>query len=93
VDNSIPLVEADRGGQATCHGPGQLIGDLVINLRERGPGDVARRLEHGLISALDALDFPAVRRETPRDTAVFMGVLGGPLSRMQWSNAPTAGAG
>ncbi|MFF2143103.1 lipoyl(octanoyl) transferase LipB [Kitasatospora sp. NPDC058190] len=70
----IPLVEVDRGGQATYHGPGQLIGYLVINLRERGPGDIVRWLEHGLISALDSLGLPAVRRDTPPKAQSLVGV-------------------
>ncbi len=71
---SIPLVEVDRGGQATYHGPGQLIGYLVVDLRRRGPGDVVRWLENGLIDALDTLGFPAVRRDTPPKSQSLVGV-------------------
>ena len=39
ADSPIPLTPVDRGGQAAYHGPGRLIGYLVLNLRERGPGD------------------------------------------------------
>jgi lipoyl(octanoyl) transferase len=70
----IPLVEVDRGGQATYHGPGQLIGYLVVNLRERGPGDIVRWLEHGLIGALESLGLPAVRRDTPSGAQSLVGV-------------------
>jgi lipoyl(octanoyl) transferase len=73
-DTSIPLVEVDRGGQATYHGPGQLIGYLVVNLRERGPGDVVRWVENGLIRALATLGFPAVRRDTPPGAQSLVGV-------------------
>ncbi|WP_415925244.1 lipoyl protein ligase domain-containing protein [Streptomyces sp. ME19-01-6] len=31
------MVQTDRGGHATYHGPGQLIGYLVLNVRELGP--------------------------------------------------------
>ncbi|MFI2184306.1 lipoyl(octanoyl) transferase LipB [Streptomyces sioyaensis] len=74
VHPSIPLVEVDRGGQATYHGPGQLVGYLVVNLRQRGPGDIVRWLENGLISALDTLGFPAVRRDTPPQSQSLVGV-------------------
>lgn len=74
VGSSVPLVAVDRGGQATYHGPGQLIGYLVINLRERGPGDIVRWLENGLIRALDSLGFPAVRRDTPPRGQSLVGV-------------------
>jgi lipoyl(octanoyl) transferase len=69
-----PTVPVDRGGQATYHGPGQLVGYLVAHVRERGPADVVRWLEHGLIAALGTLGFPAVRRETPRGASSLVGV-------------------
>ncbi|MEU3220327.1 hypothetical protein [Streptomyces sp. NPDC006971] len=73
VHTGIPLVEVDRGGQATYHGPGQLIGYLVVNLRERGPGDIVRWLEEGLISALNSLGLRAVRRDTRPRPRVWSG--------------------
>jgi lipoyl(octanoyl) transferase len=70
----IPLVPVDRGGQATYHGPGQLVGYLVVNLRQRGPGDVVRWLEDGLVEALDTLGFKTVRRQTPPGAQSLVGV-------------------
>ncbi|AJE40128.1 lipoyl(octanoyl) transferase LipB [Streptomyces nodosus] len=74
VDSPIPLVAVDRGGQATYHGPGQLIGYLVLNLRERGPADIVRWLENGLIEACAVLGFQVVRRETPPGGQSLVGV-------------------
>jgi lipoyl(octanoyl) transferase len=71
---SIPLVPVDRGGQATYHGPGQLIGYLVMDLHQRGAGDVVRWLENGLISALDSLGFRTIRRDTPPGSQSLVGV-------------------
>jgi lipoyl(octanoyl) transferase len=72
--SGLPVVEVDRGGQATYHGPGQIVGYLVANVRERGPADVVRWMEQGLITALDALGFPAVRRQTPPGGSSLVGV-------------------
>nr|WP_232328135.1 lipoyl(octanoyl) transferase LipB [Kibdelosporangium sp. MJ126-NF4]CEL17757.1 Octanoate-[acyl-carrier-protein]-protein-N-octanoyltransferase [Kibdelosporangium sp. MJ126-NF4]CTQ91019.1 Octanoate-[acyl-carrier-protein]-protein-N-octanoyltransferase [Kibdelosporangium sp. MJ126-NF4] len=70
----IPVIPVDRGGQATYHGPGQLVGYLVIDLRQRGPGDVVRWLENGLITALDSLGYRLIRRDTPPGGQSLVGV-------------------
>jgi lipoyl(octanoyl) transferase len=70
----IPAVPVDRGGHATYHGPGQLVGYLVMNLPERGPGDVVRWVENGLITALAELGFKTIRRNTPKGEASLVGV-------------------
>ncbi|WP_405063649.1 lipoyl(octanoyl) transferase LipB [Kribbella sp. NBC_01505] len=70
----IPAVAVDRGGFATYHGPGQLVGYLVMDLKRRGVVDVVRWVEDGLIEALGSLGFPLVRRETPKGASSLVGV-------------------
>ncbi|GAA0909227.1 lipoyl(octanoyl) transferase LipB [Pseudonocardia zijingensis] len=72
--SGLPVVEVDRGGQATYHGPGQVVGYLVAHVRDRGPADVVRWMEQGVIDALDVLGFPAVRRQTPPGGSSLVGV-------------------
>jgi lipoyl(octanoyl) transferase len=60
-----PLVKINRGGQATYHGPGQLVGYPLVDLRPRGQDlhIYLRGLEEALISSLTELGIAAQRRE------------------------------
>ncbi len=60
-----PLVEIGRGGKATWHGPGQLVGYPVLNLVRYGQDlhHYLRALEQSLIEGCRALGIPADRRE------------------------------
>ncbi|MFN4000830.1 lipoyl(octanoyl) transferase LipB [Microcella sp.] len=54
--DGTPVIEVDRGGKITWHGPGQLVGYPIIRLAD--PVDVVqyvRRLEAMLIAVLDEL--------------------------------------
>jgi lipoyl(octanoyl) transferase len=61
--DGTPVIEVDRGGKITWHGPGQLVGYPVIRLRE--PVDVVsyvRRLESLLIAVLAELGVEGAER-------------------------------
>jgi len=60
----IPVVQSDRGGQITYHGPGQLIAYVLIDLRRNGWGvkQLVKLLEQAVIDLLAKRGLPAVRR-------------------------------
>lgn len=62
---SHPVFETNRGGQATYHGPGQLVGYplLDLNLRGRDLHAHLRAIEDALIAACADLGVAAGRRE------------------------------
>ena len=60
----IPVVQTERGGQVTYHGPGQVVAYLMIDLRRRSltVRTLVHAIEQAAIDALAAVDVPALRR-------------------------------
>ncbi|KYN85971.1 octanoyltransferase [Vibrio cidicii] len=60
----IPVVQSDRGGQVTYHGPGQLVVYFLINLRRKklGVRDLVTAIEHLVINTLKAYNIDSAAR-------------------------------
>jgi lipoate-protein ligase B len=67
------VVETDRGGDITFHGPGQAVGYPILRLDQRGlsPIDYVRALEETLIRTLALFGIDAVR--SPGRPGVWVG--------------------
>lgn len=62
IGDDVPVIDTDRGGKITWHGPGQLVGYPILRLAD--PIDVVayvRRLEELLIGVLADFAIPGVR--------------------------------
>lgn len=64
VPGEIPVVQSDRGGQVTYHGPGQQVVYLMLNLKRRklGVRDLVTVLEQTVVNTLDELAIVAYPR-------------------------------
>ena len=57
----IPVVQIDRGGQVTYHGPGQLVVYLLLNVSRRSVGvrDLVDLIEKAIIQTLEVFEIAA----------------------------------
>jgi len=61
--NQIPLVQVDRGGEITYHGPGQIVVYLLLDLRRLGifVKELVSRIEQAIIDTLADFGIDAER--------------------------------
>jgi len=61
---TIPVIQVDRGGQVTYHGPGQLVAYTLLDLNRRGLGvqSLVKLLEQAVIDLLAGHGVEAHRR-------------------------------
>lgn len=68
MPGAIPVVQTDRGGQVTYHGPGQWVVYPLLDLRRLGFGirSLVSALEQAVVDLLDGYGIEAhARREAP----------------------------
>jgi len=65
VPGDIPVVPVDRGGQVTYHGPGQIVGYPLIDLRRAGVSvrELVHKIEQSIIDTLAHWNIGAARLE------------------------------
>jgi lipoyl(octanoyl) transferase len=71
----IAVVEVNRGGRSTYHGPGQLVAYPILDLREHGSDLHAyvRRLEEAILATLRAFGVEGHTIAAPTHTGVWVG--------------------
>ena len=89
--DGTPVIDVDRGGKITWHGPGQLVGYPIVKLPE--PVDVVghvRRLEEALIEVCADLGVEAAPGRGPQRASGCCGR--GPVSRTARSRPSASGS-
>ena len=69
---NIPVIDIDRGGQVTYHGPGQLVAYILLDIRKRGMSvrDLVSALESSMVNALSHFGITAQTR--PKAPGVYV---------------------
>jgi len=69
---NIPVIDIDRGGQVTYHGPGQLVAYILLDIRKRRMNvrDLVSALERSMVNALYHFGITAQTR--PKAPGVYV---------------------
>jgi lipoyl(octanoyl) transferase len=89
--NDIPVVQVDRGGEITYHGPGQIVVYLLLDLRRLGifVKELVSRIEQALIDTL--ADFGITAERHPGAPGIY--VAQGESSLIEHQGAKVAALG
>ena len=89
--NQIPLVQVDRGGEITYHGPGQIVVYLLLDLKRLGifVKELVSRIEQALIDTL--ADFGIKAERHPGAPGIYVSQQSGVSS--EWIGAKVAALG
>jgi len=73
--HGIPVLETRRGGQLTYHGPGQLVGYVIVDIgQSANVVRFVRLLEERLVAVIETFGIAAERRESPPGGPLLTGV-------------------
>jgi lipoyl(octanoyl) transferase len=79
--HDVPVVQTDRGGEVTYHGPGQAVVYLLFDLRREGrvclPREFVRRIEQAVIDTLAAYNLSGCRKPGAPGIYISEGVWAG----------------
>ncbi len=89
--NQIPLVQVDRGGEITYHGPGQIVVYLLLDLKRLGifVKELVSRIEQAVIDTL--ADFGIAAERHPGAPGIYISKQSG--LPVEWIGAKVAALG
>ena len=89
--NDIPVVQVDRGGEITYHGPGQIVVYLLLDLRRLGifVKELVSRIEQALIDTL--ADFGITAERHPGAPGIYVAQGGSSLIEHQGAKVAALG--
>ena len=89
--NQIPMVQVDRGGEITYHGPGQIVVYLLLDLKRLGifVKELVSRIEQSVINTLADFEIQAERK--PGAPGIYVSEQAGIPS--EWVGAKIAALG